>query len=59
MERMINLNEAHKANDNRALTDAELETATGGGLIWGAVATMLLVAAPFASTAVAIAALRK
>jgi hypothetical protein len=57
MERMINVNE--KANDNHALTDAELETATGGALVWGAVATMLLVAAPFASTAAAAWALRK
>ena len=57
MERMINMNE--KANDNRALTDAELDTATGGALIWGAVATMVLVAAPFASTAAAVWALRK
>ena len=57
MERILNVNET--ANDNHALTDAELDTATGGALVWGAVATMVLVAAPFASTAAAVWALRK
>jgi hypothetical protein len=58
MERMINVNEVQKANDNRALTDVELETATGGGLLLGAIAGTLLLAAPFASTAAAVALLR-
>ena len=56
MERTINVNEA---NDNLALTDGELNSATGGMVFWGVVAETILVAAPFASTAAAIALLKK
>jgi hypothetical protein len=57
MERMINVNE--KANDNRALTDGELDTATGGAIVMGAIAMTLLLAAPHASTVAAIYLLSK
>ena len=56
MERTIEL---QKANETGALADAELNTVTGGGLFLGAAAAMLLMAAPYASTAAAIALLSK